>query len=84
MMDFLRGDGESPNLLSGTLKVGLALGALGYLVAQSSSSERLDYKGLSRLAAEVAKKFPDPAITGSVEKSARSTKLDPCVAPKKS
>ena len=83
MLDFLRGDREGRNLLAGTLKVALALAALGYLVAQATSSDRLDYKGLSRLAADVAKKLPDPGITGSVEKSARSTKLDPCVAPRK-
>ena len=84
MLDFLRGDGDGPNLLAGTIKIGLALAALAYLVAQSSSSDRLDYKGLSRLATDVAKKLPDPGITGSVEKSARSTKLDPCVAPRRS
>jgi hypothetical protein len=28
MLDFLRGDGEGPHLISGTLKVALALGAL--------------------------------------------------------
>jgi len=82
MLD-MQGNGEGPNLLSKLLKVALAVAALGYLIAQSSVSERLDYKGLSRLAADVARKFPDPAFTGSVEKSARSTKLDPCVAPKK-
>jgi hypothetical protein len=84
MLDFSRGDGERPNLLAGTLKVALALGALGYLAAHSFSSERLDYKGLSRLAANVARKFPDPAMTGSIAQSARATKLDPCVAPRKS
>ncbi len=84
MGDFLRGDGDGPNLLAGTLKVGLAVAALGYLVAQSSFSERLDYKGLSRLAAEAARKLAAPAITGSVERSARSTRLDPCAAPRRS
>jgi hypothetical protein len=80
MPDFLRGDGEGPNLLGGTLKVALALGALGYLAVQATSSERLDYKGLSRLAADVTKKAPEPGITGSVERSARSTRLDPCTS----
>jgi hypothetical protein len=84
MLDTSRDEGERPNLLAGTLKVALALAALGYLAAHSFSSERLDYKGLSRLAADVARKFPDPAITGSVAQSARATKLDPCVAPRKS
>ena len=84
MLDFLRGGGDGPNLLSGTLKIGLALAALGYLVAHSFSSERLDYKGLSRLAADVARKFPDPGVTGSVAQSARATRLDPCAAPRKS
>jgi hypothetical protein len=84
MLDFLRGDGDGPNLLAGTIKVALALAALGYLAAQSFSSERLDYKGLSRLAADVARKLPDPAVTGSVLQSAKSIRLDPCVAPRKS
>ena len=78
------GDGDGPNLLAGTFKVALALAALGYLAAHSFSSERLDYKGLSRLAADAARKLPDPALTGSVAQSAKSTKLDPCVAPRKS
>jgi ATP diphosphatase len=80
MLDFLRGDGDGPNLLAGTFKLALALAALGYLAAHSLSSERLDYKGLSRLASDVTKKFPDPAVTGSVLQSARSTRVDPCVA----
>jgi hypothetical protein len=84
MLGFLRGDGEGPNLIAGTFKVMLALAALGYLAARSFSSDRLDYKGLSRLAADVARKFPDPAMTGSVAQSARSTRLDPCVAQRKS
>jgi hypothetical protein len=84
MLDFLRGDGDGPNLLSGTIKLALALAALGYLAAQSFSSERLDYKGLSRLAADVARKLPDPAITGSVMQSAKASRLDPCTAPRKS
>jgi hypothetical protein len=84
MLDFLRGDGDGPNLLSGTLKIALALAALGYLAAHSFSSERLDYKGLSRLAADVARKLPDPAVTGSVAQSARGTRLDPCAAPRRS
>ena len=84
MLNFWRGDGEGPNLLAGTFKAALALAALGYLAAHSFSSERLDYKGLSRLAADVARKLPDPSATGSVAQSARTTKLDPCVAPRKS
>jgi hypothetical protein len=84
MLDYLQGDGERPSLLSGTLKIALALAAVGYLATRSFSSERLDYKGLSRLAADVAKRFPDPAVTGSVANSARATRLDPCVAPRKS
>jgi hypothetical protein len=84
MLDFLRGDGEGPDLLGGTLKLVLALGALGYLAAQSFSDKPLDYSGLSRLAAEVARKLPDPATTGSVAQSARATRLDPCVAPRRS
>ena len=84
MLDFSRGDGDAPNLLAGTFKVALALAALSYLAAHSFSSERLDYKGLSRLAADVARKFPDPSITGSVAQSARTTKLDPCVASRRS
>ena len=84
MLDFLRGDGEGPNLLAGTVKVALALGALGYLAAQSFSDKPLDYNGLSRLAADVARKLPDPSTTGSVAQSARATRLDPCVAPPRS
>jgi hypothetical protein len=84
MLGFLRGDGEGPNLLAGTVKVALAMAALGYLAAHSFSSDRLDYKGLSRLAADVARKFPDPAVTGSVMQSAKAARLDPCVAPRKS
>jgi hypothetical protein len=65
------GDGEGQvggvKLLSAALKIALALGALGYLVAQSTSA-RYDYKGLSRLAADITKKFPEPAFTGSVDK----------------
>jgi len=84
MLNFLRGDGHRPNLLAATFKVALALGALGYLAAHSFSSERLDYKGLSRLAADVAKKLPDPAVTGSVMQSAKAARFDPCAAPRKS
>ena len=84
MFNFLGGDGDGSNLLAGTVKVALALAALGYLAAQSVSSERLDYKGLSRLASDVAGKFPDPSITGSVAQSARAARLDPCVVPRKS
>ena len=84
MLDFLRGDGEGPHLLSGTLKVALALGALGYLASHSFSDRPLDYSGLSRLAAEVTRKLPDPTMTGSVAQSARSARLDPCVAPRRS
>jgi hypothetical protein len=57
---------------------------MGYLAAHSFSEKPLDYSGLSRLAAEVARKLPDPAVTGSLLQSARSTRLDPCVAPRKS
>ena len=84
MLDFLRGDGEGPNLLAGTLKLALGLAALGYLAANSFSDKPLDYSGLSRLAGEVARKLPDPAMTGSLAQSARSTRLDPCVAPRRS
>ncbi len=84
MLDFLRGDNEGPNLLAGTVKVALALGALGYLGARSFSDKPLDYSGLSRLAGEVARKLPDPVTTGSLAQSARSTRLDPCVAPRRS
>jgi hypothetical protein len=84
MLNFLRGDGDGPNLLVGTFKVALALAALGYLAAHSFSSERLDYKGLSRLAADVARKLPDPGVTGSVMQSTKAARLDPCVAPRKS
>jgi hypothetical protein len=84
MLNFLRGDGEGPNLISGTLKVTLALAALGYLAAQSFSGKPLDYGGLSRLAGEVARKLPDPATTGSVAQSARATRLDPCGTPRRS
>ena len=83
MLGFMRGDGEGPNLIGGTIKVALALAALGYLTARSFSSERFDYKGLSRLAADVARKLPDPTMTGSVAHSARAARLDPCVAPRK-
>jgi len=84
MLDFMRGDGEGPNLLTGTLKAALALGALAYLSARSFSEKPLDYGGLSRLAAEVARKLPDPTTTGSLLQSAKSTRIDPCVAPRKS
>ena len=84
MLNFIRGDGESPNLIAGTLKVGLGLAALGYLAAHSFSERPLDYSGLSRLAGEVARKLPDPATTGSVLQSAKATRVDPCVAPRKS
>ena len=83
-LNFLRGARHGSNLLAGTPTVSLALAPLGYLAAHSFSSERLDYKGLSRLAADVARKFPDPAVTGSVQQSAKGTRLDPCVAPRKS
>ena len=84
MLDYLRGEGERPNLLTATLKFALAVGALGYLAAHSFSSERLDYKGLSRLAGDVARKLPDPGVTGSVAQSARAARLDPCGMPRKS
>jgi len=84
MLDNTRGDGEGPNLLAGTLKVALALASLGYLAAHSFSEKPLDYSGLSRLASEVARKLPDPSTTGSVAQSARLTRLDPCVAPRRS
>lgn len=83
MLDFLRG-GDGSNLAAKALKGALALGALGYLAANSFSSERLDYKSLSRLAADVAGKFPDSGVTGSLAQSAKATRLDPCVAPRKS
>jgi hypothetical protein len=83
MLDFLRGSG-GPNLLAGSLKAALALAALGYLAAHSFSSQPFDYKELTRLAADVARKLPDPSMTGSVAQSAKATRLDPCVAPRKS
>jgi hypothetical protein len=84
MLDFLRGDGEGPNWLAGTVKAALALAALGYLATHSFSEKPFDYGGLSRLASEVARKLPDPATTGSLAQSARSTRLDPCVVPRRS
>ncbi len=84
MLNFLRGDGEGPNLLAGTFKVALALAALGYLATHAFSEKPLDYNALSRLAADVARKLPDPGTTGSVAQSARSTRLDPCVVPRRS
>jgi hypothetical protein len=84
MLNFFRGDGEGPHLISGTLKVALALGALAYLASHSFSDKPFDYSGLSRLAADVTRKLPDPGMTGSLAQSARSTRLDPCVAPRRS
>ena len=84
MLDFIRGNGEGPNLIAGTLKAALGLAALGYLATRSFSDKPLDYNGLSRLAAEVARKLPDPTTTGSLLQSAKSTRLDPCVAPRRS
>jgi hypothetical protein len=84
MLDFIRGNGEGPNLIAGTLKVALGLAALGYLAVNSFSDKPFDYNGLSRLAAEVARKLPDPTTTGSLLQSAKSTRLDPCVAPRRS
>jgi hypothetical protein len=84
MLDFIRGDGEGPNLIAGTLKAALGLAALGYLAAHSFSEKPFDYNGLSRLAADVARKFPDPVTTGSLLQSVKSTRIDPCVAPRRS
>jgi hypothetical protein len=83
MLNFLRGEGESPNLIAGTLKAAVGLAALGYLTLHSLADKPFDYGGLSRLAANVARKLPDPATTGSVLQSAKSTRLDPCVAPRR-
>ena len=84
MLDFIRGNGEGPNLIAGTLKVALGLAALGYLATHSFADKPFDYNGLSRLAGEVARKLPDPSTTGSVLQSAKSTRLDPCVASRRS
>ena len=81
MLDYFRGDGERPKFLAGAVKAALGVGAIGYLVARSLSAEAFDYKELSRLATTVARKLPDPLMTGSVVQSARATRLDPCVAP---
>ena len=81
---FHPGQRRGPNLIAGTLKVALGLAALGYLAIHSFSDKPFDYNGLSRLAAEVARKLPDPTTTGSLLQSAKSTRLDPCVAPRRS
>lgn len=71
-----------PSILSTTLKTCLAVGFLS-LCAANWLTRGFDTHGLSRLASAVSQDVPDPVSTGSLQRSADMTALDPCALPRR-
>lgn len=71
-----------PSILGATIKTCLAVGLLS-LCAANWLTNGFDRQGMSRLASAVTRDVPDPVATGSLERSANATALDPCAMPRR-
>lgn len=78
--------GGQPRLLIRTVKAVAAAGLLTFLAAHVITNG-FERGGATRLAAAIRAPVPDPATTGSIGGSAanaaRTTRLDPCVMPRR-
>jgi hypothetical protein len=70
------------SLLSGTLKVTVAVGAVAYGAALWLSANDLGPRNLSRVAS-LGPTVHDPETTGSIGPISGSTHLDPCALPRR-
>ncbi len=71
-----------PSILSATIKTCLAIGFLS-LCAANWITHGFDRSAMSRLASAVSRDVPDPVATGSLERQAGMTALDPCAMPRR-
>lgn len=76
-------DGRArPSMVGSTVRTCLAVGFLS-LFAANWLTNGFDTRGLSRLASVAGRDLPDPLTTGSLERSAGATALDPCATPRR-
>ena len=83
----MHGDGDQGqrrSVLLWTLKTVAAVGFLSFCASTWLAGPGLDSGTLARLAAATSGHGDDPVTTGSILKGANSTKLDPCVLPRRS
>jgi hypothetical protein len=76
---------ERGTMVADVAKAGAAIAFLSVIAANfvSSQTAKLDTEGLAQVASAASKGKPvDPMITGSLQKRAAETKLDPCVVPR--
>jgi hypothetical protein len=71
------------SVLLWTLKTVAAVGFLSFCASTWLAGPGLDNGTLARLAAATSRYGDDPTTTGSILKGANSTRLDPCVAPRR-
>lgn len=76
---------ERGTMVTDIAKAGAAIAFLSVIAANfvSSQTAKLDTERLDQIASAASKGKPvDPMITGSLQKRAGETRLDPCVVPR--
>lgn len=78
----LFGSNDRP-LLIATIKAVVAIAFLSMLATKYLADGTLDQPALTRLATDAAKAKGEPTITGSILRSAATTRIDPCTGAQK-
>ncbi len=76
---------ERGTMVADIAKAGAAIAFLSVIAVNfvSTQTAKLDTDGMSQIASAASKGKPvDPLVTGSLQKRASETRLDPCVVPR--